>query len=355
MERRRKTVSKLGLSPGTLVYTGDYSTQDQVLFQKIRFTETIYHEEMFNTVEECLKTPASPEEFTWILVKGVHNPKYIQLIGEAFNIHALSLEDILNVTHRPKFEEFESYVYLVLKKLSYNDRKEAVQSEQISILFGEHFLLTFQESLMNHFEALQSRLKKSKETFKKRKIDFLAYSVLDATVDHYLVVQDKLSVHIERLEEEILEIQGEAFIKRVQSFRQELLQLRKIISPVRDLVNGILRSDSPLIQEKNTAYVRDISDHIVFIIENIESFREMLKSLMELHLSTMSNHTNDIMKFLTMFTAIFIPLTYITGIYGMNFDYMPELKWRTGYLFVWVLNILIVMVLLLYFRFKKWL
>lgn len=346
--------AKSGMPPGSLVHVGDVLV-DQTILSVIDYSKDVLQEAQIESVEELLRFRDS-DTVTWVIVEGLANVDVVARIGEIFGIHQLVLEDILNTHQRPKFEEYEGYLFIVLKGLIASGEQFSVDYEQISLLVLENFVITFKEKRDDLLFPVQQRIRTSKGRFRSLGSDFLTYSILDAIIDQNFVLIDSLDEAITVQEDELLSgNSSSATLNAIQRLKRDIVLIRRYVSPVRQMINTILRSESPLIKEQTQIYLRDVSDHAVRIIESIELHRDIISGLLEIHISSVNNRMNEVMKVLTVFASIFIPLTFLTGIYGMNFDYMPELKWRWGYPVLWLAFIAIPTVLLVYFRRKKWL
>ena len=344
---------KAGLPPGTLVHVGEVlETETHITI--IDYNRDVIEEQTVESIKQILQC-RDKDTVTWVNIEGLGNVDLIGAIGEAFNIHPLVLEDILNTHQRPKFEEYDDYLYCVLKGISLGEDEFSVEYEQISILVLNDFVFTFKEKQDEIFEPVKRRLRSSKGHFRSQGADYLAYVILDNIVDSYFTLQDFLDDIVDSIEEELLNAPTTATLATIQSIKRELIFIRRSISPLREMLNAILRSESPLIEEKTLIYFRDISDHVLRISESIEASRDMVAGLLDIYITTISNKMNEIMKVLTVFASIFIPLTFIAGIYGMNFEYMPELKWKWAYPVLWMAFITIPAILIIYFKKKKWL
>ena len=346
--------AKSGMPPGSLVHVGDVLV-DQTTLSVIDYSKDVLQEAQIESVEELLRFRDS-DTVTWVIVEGLANVDVVERIGEIFGIHQLVLEDILNTHQRPKFEEYEGYLFIVLKGLIARGEQFSVDYEQISLLVLENFVITFKEKRDDLLVPVQQRIRTSKGRFRSLGSDFLTYSILDAIIDQNFVLIDSLDEAITVQEDELLSgNSSSATLNAIQRLKRDIVIIRRYVSPVREMINTILRSESPLIKEQTQIYLRDVSDHAIRIIESIELHRDIISGLLDIHISSVNNRMNEVMKVLTVFASIFIPLTFLTGIYGMNFDYMPELKWRWGYPVLWLAFIAIPTVLLVYFRRKKWL
>jgi magnesium transporter len=292
---------------------------------------------------------------TWINIDGLHQLDIIEKVGQHFNIHPLVLEDIVNTGQRPKTEEFEDVIFVVLKMLHYNENSEKITSEQFSLVLGSNFLITFQEIQGDVFRTVRERIRKSKTRIRKAGCDYLAYALIDAIVDHYFVILEALGDKIEDIETQLLDNPTRDTLEIIHEMKREMIYLRKQIWPIRELINSLVKGESSLINESTRLFFRDIYDHTIQIIDTIESYRDILSGMLDIYLSTLSNKMNEVMKVLTIIATIFIPITFVAGIYGMNFKFMPELEWRWGYVMVWAIIVVVVGIMISYFKKKKWL
>ena len=354
MSRHTKKVSdKIGLPPGSLVHVGKERTET-VTISIIDYDKTQFNEKIADTVEECSFLKEQPT-VTWINVDGIHQIETIEKIGKQFDLHPLILEDIMNTRQRPKIEDFDHYIYIVLKMLQIGKNECEIQTEQVSLIIGPNFVISFQEQAGDIFDHVRERIRNGKGHIRELKSDYLAYALMDAIVDRYFVILEKLEDRIELVEDDLLTNPTPKTLQDIHSLKSEMIFLRKSIWPLREVVSRLERRESTLIQESTAIYLKDIYDHTIQIIDSIETFRDMLSGMLDIYLSTISNKMNEVMKVLTIIATIFIPLTFIAGIYGMNFLYMPELGWHWGYPVVWIVMITIAISMLVYFRKKKWL
>ena len=353
-ESLRNASEKTGLPPGTLVHVGDV-LETVTRMSVIDYSKENIEERQIQSVDEVLKYRDS-ETVTWVMIEGLADVGIVESIGVLFNVHQLVLEDILNTHQRPKFEEYDDHLYIVLKCLLSEGEDFSVGYEQISLLLLENFVFLFKEKTDDLFRPVQQRIRSSKSRFRSLGADYLMYAILDTVVDQNFILIDALDNAITSLEENILASEPtQSSLNTIQSLKREIIVIRRHVSPVRELMAGILRSESGLIEEKTQIYLRDVSDHVIRVIESIELYREILSGLLEIYISNVSNKMNEVMKVLTVFASIFIPLTFLVGIYGMNFEYMPELEWKWAYPALWVAFITIPAILLVYFKKKKWL
>jgi magnesium transporter len=344
---------KAGLPPGSLVHVGkvrDTARRISVIRYNREYIETF-------TIASCRELPPDRgnNEITWVNIEGLQDTAVIADLGCQFGIHPLVLEDILNTHQRPKFEEFANYLFIVLKALSFDSAALTINHEQVSILILPNLVITFLEKPDNLFDSIRRRLEDSNGRLRCQGADYLAYVIMDTVVDRYFALQDALDEELEFLEDQLLTNPISQTLTRIQRLKRELIIVRKSISPVRELLSGIQRSESPLIHEKTGVYFRDVYDHAIRVTEALDSCRDLITGMLDIYLSSVSNKMNEVMKVLTIFASIFIPLTFVAGVYGMNFEYMPELKWRWSYPLLWIVFLAITLGLLNYFRRKKWL
>jgi len=279
----------------------------------------------------------------------------IKKIGAHFHIHELVLEDILNTNQRPKVEFHSDYIYIVLKRWILESSPLTIGFEQVSILMLKNFVFTFKERQDSLFDSLIKQFKAGKDVFKSRATDFLTYLIMDTIVDEYFILQDPLEDVIEKIDSDLLTNPSTETLQSIQRVKRELIFVQKTILPLREVLNSLQHRSFVLIHDETKLYLHDIYDHVMRVNEQFESYRELITGMMGIYLSSVSNRMNEVMKVLTVFASIFIPLTFLAGIYGMNFKFMPELEWKWGYPVMWGMFILIPVSLLIYFKRKKWL
>lgn len=347
---KRKRSEKVGLPPGSLVHVGEVK-KHLPRITVIDYDKNNLEEKEVLEVEECFPFKDKPS-VTWITVDGIHDAEVIRRIGKHFGFHPLLLEDIMNTEQRPKMEDFGDHIFLILKRLKY--RAGEMKVEQVSLIIGHNFVITFQEEEEDIFSNIRDRLRKGKGKARGLGSDYLAYYLIDSIVDNYFLVLEKIGEKVEELEAELIEEPSTNTTQKINELKRQLLNLRKMVWPIREVVYSLERSESPLVKKTTLIYLRDVYDHTIQIIDNIEVFREMTSGMVDVYLSTMSNRMNEIMKVLTMIGTIFIPLTFITSLYGMNFEFMPELHWKYGYFLVITLMVGITVGMIFYFRKKQW-
>ncbi len=348
------TVSdKSGMLPGSLVHVGDVHegvTRLSVVDYRSEYT----NEHSIQSINELSQYKDS-SSITWVIIEGLADVRVAADIGKMFDIHPLVLEDILNTHQRPKFEEYDDYLFIVLKCLRPEKGEFSVHYEQISILMLGNVVLLFKEKADDLFHPLLKQVRSSKGRLRSLGSDYLTYAILDTIVDQGFLLIDALDETVILVENDVYDNPVPATLNQIQRLKREMINVRRNMSPVREMLSAMLRSESRLINEHTFLYLRDVSDHSLRVMESIESYRDILSGLLEIYISSISNKMNEVMKVLTVFASIFIPLTFLAGIYGMNFEYMPELHWRWAYPVLWVAFITIPAVLLVYFKKKKWL
>ena len=348
-----KLSDKAGLPPGTPVLIGSKKTNN-VLVKVIDYDQTNFSEKVYEKVEDVFGYKQS-DSISWVNVDGLHELDIIKTISDNYGLHPLSLEDILNTRSRPKFEEFDNYLFVTLKMLSIDSEQGTLEKEQISFALGKTWVLSFQEKEGDIFDGIRARLRESNIRLRQRSSDYLLYRLVDTVVDHYFSVTEYISEEADRVEEKVLNNFNAEVLSEIQSLKKMLIELRRSVVPLREAILSLLRNSTNLIEESTVRFLRDVYEHIVQVNDFVDSQRENLSDLMDLYLSGMSNRTNQVMQVLTIIATIFIPLTFLVGVYGMNFKVMPELNWQYGYLIIWVVMVLIVLVLINFFRRKKWL
>lgn len=350
----QKMSKMVGLPPGSLVHIGEQRA-DKVRIDVINYNDKDFQERVIEQIDECFVFKEKPD-VTWINIEGIHQPEIIQKLGDCYGFHPLMLEDILNTEQRPKVEDFHNYMYIVLKMLYHKDDSEEIVTEQISLILGQNFVISFQEGREGDvFNHIRERIKSGKGRIRQMGSDYLAYSLMDAIVDNYFVILERLGERIELLEEDLISHPTPNTLNALHDLKREMIFLRKSVWPLREVVSALERGESMLIDDPTRRYLKDVHDHTIQVIETIEIFRDMLSGMLDIYLSSISNRLNEVMKVLTLIATIFMPLTFIAGIYGMNFEFMPELKWRWGYPLILAVMIGVGIIMLTYFRRKKWL
>jgi len=355
--RRRKVLlertAKTGLPPGALVYVGEQGPPHATRISIIDYDEHGVRERVISRVEECLQFKDSPS-VTWINVDEIREAGLIETFGRVLGFHPLMLEDILNTDQRPKVEDHGDYLYVVLKMLEWNAARGEIDIEQLSLVVGPNFVISFQERAGDYFDPLRARLREAVGRVRRLGADFLAYSLLDLVIDHYFIVLDRLGERIEQCEDDVLTRPGPETLQRIHDIKRELIFVRKAVWPMKEVIASLRHLDTPLIAKSTAVFLRDLQDHIVQVAEGVDTFQSLVSDALDTYLSTMSNRTNIVMKVLAVFSAVFMPLTFITGIFGMNFHNMPPLEWSWGFSGTLIGMAVLGVLMVVFFRRKGW-
>ena len=348
IKRSRKT----GLPPGSLVHIGRERSE------KTRITVLDYdaehvEERTIQAVDELAPYVGKPTA-TWIDVVGIHEPDVIEQIGSRFQIHPLMMEDIMNTTQRPKIDDLGKYICLILKVIAFDESSADLRVEQLSLVFSHDFVLSFQESDSGIFRPLRDRIQNSRGRVRRMGTDYLVYCLMDAVVDHYFVVMERMGEKLDSLEDEVVSNPKREILRDVQRLRDEILVVRRAVWPLREVISMLERADSPLVDRTTAIYFRDVYEHTIQVMDTVDTYRDILSGMFDIYLSSVSNRLNEVIKVLTIIATVFMPLTFLAGVYGMNFEHMPELKWRYGYVLIWGVMIVIALAMLAYFRRRKW-
>jgi len=343
-----------GTKPGSLIFIGEQKTEE-ISIGVMKYDRTELEEVQPESIEEALGM-IGERAMTWINIFGLHDTDLIRRLGEQMKIDELMLEDILNTDHRTRFteEEEEHQLFFISKLLTQKEEGNKIESDQLTIIAGTNYVITIQERPGAHFEAVKERIRKSKDRVRSVHSDYLAYALLDTMVDSYLDLLAELGGLIDEMEQQILHNPGKEISGKLYRLRTELNFLRRIVLPLKEMTFGFLKSGSSLVSDDTREFITDLHEHVVLAYESIEVYYSLVADQLDVYNSIISNRSNEIMKVLTVFAAIFIPLTFIAGIYGMNFKNIPELQLKYGYLYFWVLIILVAFGLVIYFRRKKW-
>lgn len=349
----KKRSVKAGLPPGTLVHIGDESSKAAHI-SVIGYAPDRVEERHFEQIDQYLADPCDGD-VVWVNVEGVHDVDLIRILGEKHLFHSLVLEDIVNTVQRPKIEDYGDYLFIVLKMLRPVEGGD-FNSEQLSIILGSDYLFTFQEGISGDaFDAVRNRIRSGKGKIRGMGADYLAYALIDAIVDGYFTVIEGFGERIVDIEEELALTPDQKALHRINAMKKEIIYLRKSVWPLRETISFLERGDSPLLHDAARLYFRDVYDHTVQVIDTVETYRDLLSGMLDLYLSSISNRTNEVMKFLTVIGTIFMPLTFMVGVYGMNFKHFPELEWHNGYFALWGVMISVALLMVAYFRKKRWL
>ena len=350
IRKEKRKSGKTGLPPGSLVHIGETLIDTVTLSLTEYNTDTYRHK----TIEQIEKQDLADDSVnSWIEIHGLHDTRVIETVGKTLAINLLMLEDIVNTEHRPKFEIQDDLLFLTLKALTLGENNQ-VRTEQVSFVLGSNFLATFQESNFPWFEAVRSRLDNPSGKIRQSGLDFLLYSLIDVIVDQYYAIVEAIGDQLEDLEDRIFENPSRELLERNRLIKKEIISIRKLLLPALEAINKLNRFKPEIIREDVLKYFDDVDDHLIQILDYMDTYRELSAELKENYLSNISFRMNQIMKLLTIITTIFIPLSFVAGVYGMNFQYMPELTWKYGYFAVWALMVSMIAGMLIYFRKKKW-
>lgn len=349
-KRKRK---KPGLPPGTVVFTGKQKIEE-VFISHIQYSPEQLKERSFKQSANIKFSSLLADQHTWYDIRGLHDIPLIESLGKTFDIHNLVLEDVVDIHQRPKFDEYANGIFIIIKALDFDTEKLKIRTEQVGIFFNKNLLISFQETESDLFVAIRQRIQNPAGKIRNGRVDFLAYALIDNIIDHYYLVLDKIEETIETLEDRILNNPDNTIKAQIHHLKKEILVVRKSISPLRETIGRFSKSDSPYIEERSFIFVRDLYDHTIQIMDMVENYRDMLNGLQDLYVSEISFKMNQVMQVLTIITTIFVPLSFLAGLYGMNFEYIPELHFRYGYFILLGLMFCIFMGSLAYFRKKKW-
>ena len=348
-----KRAQKTGLAPGTPIHIGERRSESTNI-TVFEYDESEVHERQLSGAEECRECRDS-KRVVWINIDGVHDISVVETVGEIFGIHPLVREDIVSTNQRPKVEEYDSYLYSIVKMLYKEQDTGILQAEQVSIIVTPGCVISFQEREGDVFNPVRERLRTGKGIVRRRGSDYLAYCLIDAIVDHYFQIMEDLEDRILPLEEEVVDNPRPEVLQRIHWLKNDLVFLRRSLWPLREMLARLYREQLPPIRKDTRPFIRDVHDHTIQVIEILESFQEIVSGLMDIYMSSISNRMNNIMKVLTVIATIFIPLTFIAGVYGMNFQHMPELAWRWGYPAALGVMALVFVGMLIFFKRRKWL
>ncbi|WP_321369004.1 magnesium/cobalt transporter CorA [uncultured Desulfuromusa sp.] len=348
----RSPAKKIGLAPGSLIHVGEQKMERPV-FSYLDYSEDFFSSEIDVSLDACLQLKER-SSVSWINLDGVHDISQVEAFGQAFDLHPLTLEDILNTTHPPKFEEFEDSALIILKMFFFDEQTHQIQAEQISMVLTAENVLTFQEQSGDVFNEVRLRLERKSGRIRQRGPDYLAYALLDSIVDSYFHVLEKIGERLDYLETELISRPTQELLQQVHQLKGQLIYLRRGIWPLRELIGNLMHSESPLIADSTSIFLRDLYDHGLQALDTVENFRDTASGLVDLYVSSVSQRMNEVMQILTIMASIFIPLTFIAGIYGMNFELMPELKWRYGYPLALGVMAVCGVGMLWFFKRKKW-
>lgn len=353
-KKKSKRKNKLGMAPGSLIFTGEQK-MNQSNFSITRFNSEYFEEKFYDTVENMLADIQPFEGVIWVNIDGIHDIEIIDKIGNFFGLHKLTLEDILSVGQRAKIDEYDEYLYVVLRMFNFAKEEDIIDDEQVSFVMKGNILISLQEREGDVFTHVRNRIRDGKGNVVKKNSDYLLYALIDSIIDYYFLILENLGEKIDAQEVLLFTNSNDSDLRKLYDLKREILHLRRSIYPIREMVNGLDKLDEKKISPENKIFIRDLYDHTIQIIENIEVLRDMISSITDLHMNNLSYKMNNVMKVLTIIATIFIPLTFIVGIYGMNFENMPELSWKYGYFGVMIFMFLVALSMIYYFRNKRWL
>jgi magnesium transporter len=340
--------------PGTMVFVGEQKVA-RPRIDIFEFNPEMVRELPDVGLQECFDATIDDSRVTWINVNGIHDIEVIEAIGQHFGLHPMTLEDLVNTAQRPKIEDFPHYLFIVLKMMAFNEASQSIATEHVSMILGSDYLLTFLEDEGDVFDAVRERLRAAKGRVRLMKADYLAFALMDTIVDHYFLAIERVGDRIEEIDDRILEDPQANDMQEIHHLKRGILSLRKAAWPCREVIGAIEKSESTILRPASKVFWRDLYDHSIQVIDMVETYRDILGSMHDTYLSSISNRMNEVMKTLTIMSSIFIPLTFIAGVYGMNFENMPELKWPLGYHATLAVMLLIGAALVVYFKRRKWL
>ena len=343
---------KVGLKPGELLHVGERKL-DKIRIRVTDFDLEHLEERELQSIEECEKY-RDKDTVSWINIDGLHNIESMTKLRKIFRISSLVFEDVVNTHQRPKFEEYDNYIFIISKMINYDAETHTISFEHISFIFGKNYVLSFQEKFGDFFEPVRERIRNSLGRLRRKKSDYLNYALIDVMVDNYFVVADKLNIGLNGLEDELMTNPTQDTLKQMYIIKRELLKLSRNIRPMREVTSNFYKMETDLIDTRNNIYLRDLYDHTVDLNESVDMDRELVSGMIDTYISITGNKLNEIMKILTIMASIFIPLTFIAGVYGMNFENMPELNDKWGYHLTLLIMLLIGAIMVIYFRRKKW-
>ncbi len=353
MSRRiRRKALKAGMAPGSLVYLGERKAE-AVHIHLIEYSPETFDERDVTDPAEC-GPPRDREGVRWVNVDGLHEVSVVERLGQDYGLHPLVLEDLVNVDQRPKMEDYEDYIFFVLRMLTWNDARSRLEEEQIGLVLGSSWVLSFQERPGDVLEPVRERLRGGKGRIRSRRADYLAYALIDSVVDHYFVVLERLGERIDDLEAELIDQPKPEVVRSIYRLKRELLHLRKSVWPLREVLSSLLRDENRLVGRETRIFLRDVYDHTIQVIDTVETYRDIAAGMLDTYLTSVNNRMSEVMKVLTIIATIFIPLTFIAGVYGMNFEHMPELPQPWAYPAVLGVMAAVALCMLYYFRRKGW-
>jgi len=354
--RRRSRASSSFQQPGTPIFIGDQRLENPIL-DIIVYSSGTSRETRGVPLQECMPSLDLAHDgasITWVNVNGIHDVGLIEALGEHFSLHPMTIEDIVNTAQRPKWDVISNYGMLALKMLDMDANKESVRIEHVSLILGSSWVISFLEDQGDVFESVRQAIRTNAGRIRRMGADYLLFCLVDAVVDHYFLVVEHIGDKVEILDERLLVDPRQNDIQVLHRFKRDLLSLRRAVWPLREVLSAVSKEESPLLHSETKVFWRDLYDHCIQVIDIVETARDTLSSMHDTYLSTISNRMNEVMKVLTIFSTIFMPITFIAGVYGMNFQYMPELAWKPAYFITLAVMALIAIGMALYFRHRRW-
>ncbi len=349
----QKNKERNWLPPGSLVYVGSH-VDAKVKINIIDYSENFYSELEVQNIEQCKSNTEEKENVTWVDIKGLSDTKTIEAVGKYFGIHRLWLEDVLNTEHQPKAEEVDDLLFTIIKAARFDDQLKYIEYDQVSLFLGPNFVISFTENPNDILEPVKNRIRQAKGKIRQAKADYLFYALVDSLVDQYLHVVKILGHKIEDLDTKMNVEVDDKDAQEIRHLKNELIYIRKAALPIRDSIGLITRSETEDIEPRTKMYFKDSYEHSLQIVAHLDFYREMLSGLSESYAQNMNRKLNEVLRLLTVFTSVFSPLTFIVGVYGMNFKNFPELQWEKGYYIIWAIMLGVTAIMLTFFKRKKW-
>lgn len=351
--KQNRLREKLGKPPGSIVFVGDRKVQ-KVQLRHVHYNSSILKTEEYDNHQKITLHESADDVVDWYDIRGLHDVDLIRNVGDIFKVHPLVLEDIANTHQRPKFDEYDNGLYLVFRAIHWLPETMSIRIEQISLFFRKGLVLSFQEDETDLFASIKERIFSASGRIRGRGADYLAYALLDSIVDHYFIILDDISIVIEELEARVTKEPDRSIKMDIHQLKKELLLVRRSVTPLREAMNRFSRTETSIIDPKTELFIRDLNDHVIQIIELVDTSRDLLNGLQELYIAELSLKMNKVMQVLTLMATIFIPLTFLVGVYGMNFKNIPELEWKYSYFVLWGIMIVIFIMLMIIFKRKRW-
>ncbi|MCF7918951.1 MAG: magnesium/cobalt transporter CorA [Candidatus Cloacimonetes bacterium] len=349
----KKLHSRAGSVPGSLIHIGTRKAE-HVRISVIDYDSENLEEKILPSIDQIYPY-LDTESVSWINIDGLHDTDVFAELGEKLDLHPLLLEDVLDTSQRPKIDNYGKHLFIIMKMVTWDEKEKTLEFEQVSFILGDNYIISVQEHIGDIFENVRQRIRNDRSRIRKMGIDYLLYALLDAAVDCYFLLLNNLGDQIENIEDELVLEPGPEILATIHHLKRDILVLRKSVWHLRPVIANLYREDYGTITTEVQTFLRDLHDNTIQVIDTIETYRDMISGMMDIYLSSISNRMNQVMKVLTIFAAIFIPLTFFAGVYGMNFNFMPELDWKWAYPVWWLLIIVITVIMILFFKKKKWL